>query len=187
VNTPRPRCLLTDTDVIIVLHECGLWEALCAGYRVAVPASIVRGEAQFYYTADGRRRELHLIDAVAAGTIDEVAADAGDLVRLRDAFAVSVLERLHIGESEALALLLAGAAPGCPFVTGDQAAIEALAMLGLAERGLSLERALAGIGRRLPALPVRHQFGETYWSAHTRRGQERRITGDGLRRTGDGG
>lgn len=174
--------LITDTDVIIRLHEAELWRVVCREYGVAVPGSIVHQEAQFYRDASGHRHEIHLQKDVRAGRITEVDAGAELLALLADRLTDAVLEQLHPGESEALALILAGEAREAAFVTGDKAAIQVLAMLGLAERGVSLEALLRRIGRSLPVMWRGRQFSEGYFREHIRRGQTRRLTDDGLRR-----
>jgi hypothetical protein len=56
-------------------------------------------------------------------------------------------ESIDAGEQEALALMLAGKCDDHSFCSGDARPLQALSMLGLGERGISLEELLKSIGK----------------------------------------
>jgi hypothetical protein len=98
----------------------------------------------------------------------------GDVQRLFDR---AFVEGLHEGELEALAIVHTRE-EAILFCTADQVAIQALAMLDHADRGVSFEAILRKVG--LWRKMERH-FGEKYFKEHTERGKARRIRGEGIR------
>lgn len=64
------------------------------------------------------------------------------------------------------------------FCSSDAAAIQALAMLGYSELGISLEEVLQKVGLQ-KQLPV--QFTKAFFRRNLTIGQQRRITGQDLR------
>ena len=116
---------------------------------------------------------------VQSGTIDELVGTAEGIARVLSAFDPSFVGGIHAGEAEGLALVLTGATGDAQFCSGDALAIQALAMLGLAERAVSFEALLGGkkTEGRLP-----HEYTESYLNRYLDIGRERRITGAGLRK-----
>lgn len=178
-KTPEPVRLLLDADVVIEAHRLGVWDKLIARARVACPATVVTDEALFYRQDEfSVTPRIHLPKLVEEGKLAMLEASADDLAQVVSILTQNVLGGLHPGETEALALLGSGKAQGWLFCTGDRAAIHALALLGLSEKGISFERALSAVGltKRLP-----RQFTDSYFQRSLREGQERRLRGLGLR------
>jgi len=177
-KTIKQTYLLLDADVVIEAHALGIWEALIERCKVLLPSIVVHDEALFFHRdINGIPQDIDLPQLVQDGKVMEVAALIEDIVVFCALFDRVFIETLHGGEIEALALLKAGKAPGSFFCTGDSHAIEALAMAGMSERGISFEIALRSVGlnRRL-----REQFRESYFKRHLRTGRINRITGQGL-------
>jgi hypothetical protein len=152
-------------------------------YQIVVP-SIVSHEAQFYVDERDQRHEIDLQTQVQAGEIEELSASLDELTALQRCFHPDWLEGLHAGEQEALALVLSGTLAEGRFCSGDRVAIQALAALGLDDRGVSLEKALQEIGRSLNRTWRRfHQLTEAYFEAAIAEGNRRRLSGDGLTRS----
>ncbi|TET81221.1 hypothetical protein E3J38_04275 [candidate division TA06 bacterium] len=86
-------------------------------------------------------------------------------------------QTIDSGEAEALACLIARPDEDLGFCTADGPAIKALAMIGMASRGLSFEAALkvSGLSRLLP----RH-FTDVFFQDNLGAGRQNRITGEGL-------
>ena len=86
-------------------------------------------------------------------------------------------ESIDAGEQEALALMLANRCPEHMFCSGDGRPLQALAMLNMSDRGVSLEELLRRLGRN-------QKLDEHYTKAFRERqlaeGQRRRIQCDGL-------
>lgn len=178
-RTTQPSIVLLDSNVIISAHELGIWEWLTQRYRILVPSVVVKTEVLFYAT--GRRERgrvpIHLSEQAEAGRIEELTATATELARVYAGFDPSFVGGLHAGEAEGLALFLAGRVGEAAFCSGDALAIQALAMLGFAQQGVSLEVLL---GRKKHGGVLAPQFTNDFLCRNLSRGQENRITGMGL-------
>jgi hypothetical protein len=166
--------------IIITAHEKGIWLPLVEAFEIVVSSIIARDEALFYSEKEGGvPKAINLPILSAEGKITELTATIEELKRLSDIFDPVFVEGLHDGESEALALLLSGKAGEALFCSSDAKAIQALAMIGMAEQGISFERLIktSGLSRNLP-----HHFGENFFQRNIRNGQEYRVTGAGMRK-----
>lgn len=146
------RLDLLDADVVIWLFENGIWDKLIKTTRIILVKSVFN-EALYYYEPDTQAKIcINLQPYVDRRLIDVVDVDA-DSPTVK-----SILERcqsyawLHNGELESIAHLIQ-TGPDTYFCTADNAAIRALAFLGLSDRGLSLECLLVRVGlkQRVPA------------------------------------
>lgn len=86
-------------------------------------------------------------------------------------------ESIDPGEQEALALMLADRCPDQQFCSADARPLQALAMLGMSDRGISFEEILGAVGE---SKRIDEQFTKKYLERQIREGQRRRIQGDGL-------
>lgn len=178
-RTSRPSCALLDANVIITAHELRVWDWLVRVFHISVPSVVVRTEVLHYHPVmqPSRTVVIDLAAQVASGAIEELTATAGDIARVLSAFDSSIVGGIHAGEAEGLALLQADKAGGALFCSGDALAIQALAMLGLAERAVSFEALLGG---KKTVVPLEPQCTEDYLRGNLAIGLERRITGAGL-------
>jgi len=165
----RPRLLLFDANAVFAAFRHGAWEGLCAAYEVVVPSTVIRHEALFYVSREtGRRVELDLAGEVRAGKIAEFTATAAEAARLLSRFDLRFRKQLDAGEAEALACLVVSDDEELRFVSSDGSAVEAVGMLGLAERAMCLE----------DALPRQH--GRGFFREHIQIGLRRFVTREGL-------
>lgn len=175
----KPLQLLLDANVVIEAHCLRVWDPLISRVPVACPATVVDSEALFYCEDEHSvPPSIHLERLVAEGRIAMFEATAEDLGRVATLLTDDVLEGLDPGEAEALALLLVQKAPDHRFCTGDRAAIRALALLGLSERGISFESVLETLGLQKR---LKEPFTEQFFQQALREGQEHRLRGLGLR------
>jgi hypothetical protein len=145
-----------------------------------VPTTVVRHEALFYTSREtGRRVELDLAGDAREGRIVEVTVSPEEIAGLRARFDASFRMRLDAGEAEALAYLLNHEGEDMRFVSSDASALEAVAMLGMAEHALCLSEALqlCGLSRALL-----RQHGPDFFREHISAGLQRFVTGEGLAR-----
>jgi hypothetical protein len=174
----RPRLLLLDANAVFAAFRHGVWEGLRAAYEIVVPATVVRQEAIFYVSREtGRRVELDLAGDARDGRIVEITVSPADIARLRARFDASFRTRLDAGEAEALAYLVTRDDEEVRFVSSDASALEAVAMLGIAERAICLAEALqlCGLARPLP-----RQHGPEFFREHISLGLQRFVTREGL-------
>lgn len=176
------KCVLLDANIIIKAYELGIWRKLIQSLDIIVSSIIARDEVLFYSTKEGGiPSEINLSSLIAEGKIREVEGDSTDMALLNDLFDQVFLGGFHEGEEESLSLLYCEKLDeDVLFCTADAIAIHALAMIGLSERGISLEKLLNSIGLNKP-LPT--QYSEKFFKENIKRGQIKRITGDGLAST----
>lgn len=174
----KPRHLLLDANAVFAAFRHGAWDALRASYELVVPSIVVRTEALFYDSREtGRRVYLDLPALAAAGEIVEYEAGAGEIHAALARFRPPFRQRIDPGEAEAIAYLLAHEDPGLRFVTADGSAIQAAAMLGLAEAVMCLADALRLCGHER-ALPRQHR--PEFIREHLAVGHQRFVTREGL-------
>jgi hypothetical protein len=165
--------------VVIVLQELGLWESLCRHVTVVVP-SIILHEVCFYTDrATGGRVHIDLTAQALAGAIREESATGEEMDEFARQFDAVMVENLHAGEIEALTLLFKGKVADCRLCSADRAAVKALALVGMKNKGVSLEKALHELGvpgsRRL-----KPQYSQERFEEWLREASVDRIQGRGL-------
>lgn len=144
-----------------------------------VPSSVVIDEVLFKKAELGHiPEEINLEKGIREGKIIELAATAEDLSKLYEIFDRLFIEGLGKGEFEALALLNAGRAKDSYFCTGDKAPIYAIAMLGMADRAISMEKLLKSCGIQKT---LKVQFTEKWFKEQLEIGEQKLITGEGLK------
>ncbi len=175
----KPKCVLLDADIIIDAYQLGVWQKLTEQFELLVPSIVIHDEALFFsHRTGGQHEDINLRSQVADAKITELTATSEELASIFGIFDRVFIETLHPGETEALALLKANRAGEACFCTGDGCAIQALAMIGMSERGISMEKLLASIGLRKS---LKRQLTENFFKQHRTTGQEKRITCEGLR------
>ena len=105
---------------------------------------------------------------------------AEEIVAVLDLFDSEMCSCLHPGELEALAVMqLNRGCAGLLFCTGDAKAVEALVLMGLRSKGVSLELLLskAGFSNNVPP-----HFSESRFRQLVERASANRIQGLGLKR-----
>jgi hypothetical protein len=179
----RSRLVILDANIVIYLHEIGLWPRLLDHYEITLARTVAEHEALFCE----RNEERHGIDltpGITTGQIQVVDVLAADVVRFRGRFDPLYLEGLDPGETESLAYLLLNPQPEMPICSADKIVYRVLPHLGLADRGVALEELLAriGLGRTLP-----HCYSRAYRERWTRQGEQDWIGGLGSQRGSPGG
>lgn len=155
-----------------------MWANLLERVHLVVP-SVILGEVDGYYDpVTGDYIPIHLRKEVEQGLITEVTATAEHLAVFMGRFDSTFAQRMDAGEREALALLHAGECAEHRFCTADGAAIPALCLLDMSEKGVSLETLLneVGLSRTLPP-----KYREKFFVNMRAQGVEERIRGVGLR------
>lgn len=142
--------------------------------------SVILSEAAYYRdTLTGDRVPIHLQAQVDQGAIATIEAGSFKLARFAAQFDNIVVEGLHLGEHEALALMASGACD-CLFCCADHGAVRALVLAGLGERGLSLEAVLRQMG--LPTRGLAAHCREAVFAEWVKDARVDRLQGRGLRR-----
>ena len=144
-------------------------------YQLLLPETVALGECRFYEDENGNRIEIPMQEYIASGAISVETAMAEEisdvLTRLGKSFTSS--HELHLGELEAMAVLLRHDRSSTNICTGDKAAVSALCCLDRAGNTISLERLLSICGF---SLKVHWNFTEEALRTKLKHGSEFRIT-----------
>jgi hypothetical protein len=173
----KPKLLLLDSDVVIHCHELAVWEEVKDMYTVFV-GSIVAEEAKFAKTPDGNR-PIDLNSEATQGKISIVEATASDMSEVINQFVDSFAKGLDDGETEGIAIMVKGELDECKFSCGDTNGQEAVGMLSLGHKFISLEEILALGGIRVsPPLKLKPHFLKRSADLHVQKGAARRVTNE---------
>ena len=168
----KTRLLLIDTNVVIYLFELGIWDKFVESCDVHMEKTIIE-QCKYYEDDNGDRKPIDLSAYVKRGNIVEETTELTELVSLKDRFGADIIERLHSGEAEALALLTERN-PKFLICSSDPIVFRVLAALGMSEQGLALETVLQGIGLRRS---VDSQYTEKYRRMYLKRGFQEGLQG----------
>lgn len=168
--------LLLDACIIIDAYTLGVWDNLVASGEIVAPSIVIHDEAKFYKTENGREStQIDLPSLVDAHRIQEASAtpsEMGDVLQYLDR---GTQEGLDPGEIEALAIIMKDRNGEMLFCTADRIAVETVAMLGLSERGVSMESMLdrLGLHKEVPAKCSEQRFRQYIQNGTTMRLQGR--------------
>lgn len=169
--------LILDTNLVIHLHEFGIWQNLLAVCQVHLPRTIV-DESQFY-ELDGERREIELATDVAAGRLTVFEVSVSEIKAFQDKFDALYIGGLDPGESEALAYLCKAKEPYL-ISSGDAIVYRVLGRLNRGDQGISLEEILSKVGLQRKSLP--YSCSKAFRDQFTREGAADAIQGRGLKK-----
>lgn len=167
--------VLLDADVIIDLHKYGVWDKITEKHKIHIPSIILHKEVYYYYNPDGTKQFIYLEPEIGK-TIFEVSCSPDELLTFSQQFDTTLGQEIHTGEKEALVLLQKH--QDLIFCTCDHTAIQVLALLDLAERGLSFESLLrkSGITKKLE-----YKHTEAYFKNNLKMGSIAKIQQKGLK------
>lgn len=168
------RLLLLDANVVIALHELGVWEQTVDRCEVLLPDAVAQ-EVKYYSTGE-RQARIELESAFHSGSMRAVSVTLERLEEFRRRFRPTFLERLDPGEAEALAYLTLEE-PEASISSADKIVWRTLGVLGMGEQGISLEEILEriGLGRQ-----VDRPFSKAYRLQWTKHGFEEGMQGEGI-------
>jgi hypothetical protein len=158
----KPLLIILDANVIIDAHRENYWNALVNGHRIHLPTIVVKDEAQYFDTGNGKR-SINLAPLMSQGLITEITATPEEDFYLQTLVKPSFLPSFDPGEREALALLKGPRCKNFFFCTGDALAIKGLGILGLSTQGASVEKLLEIIGIKKP---LKKHFTEEWFQKH---------------------
>ncbi len=158
--------VLLDANAIIGFHELGAWGQIIKQHEVYIPSIVLRNEAFFYRTVDGRRHPIDLLLSVGK-SITELECTPDEIEDFALRYSHSFLPEIHKGEQEALEKR-----KGFLFCTCDGAALKVLGFMGLSERAISFETILKKTGL---TKSLAHKHTQVFFEEHVKIGQRLRI------------
>jgi hypothetical protein len=175
---PRLKSLILDANVVIHLHEFGIWPRLVERCEVHLARTVVENEA-VYFEKDGQTEPIDLGNDISEQRVRVFDVPLADIKRFRDQFDALYLDELDPGETEALAFLTSSL-ESFLFSSGDAIVFRVLGLMNRGDEGISLEEVLQKVGLRRTKLPWPCQ--KAFRVKYTKEGESDAILGRGLRR-----
>lgn len=176
--TPRLKLLILDANVVIHLHELGLWQKVVE--QCDIHLSRIVAETEVRYTKGDQAKDeydedIDISPDISAGRVQVFDVSVSEVGSFRSQFDPLYLGDLDDGEAESLTYMMIQRFD-FNISSGDAIVYKVLGNLNLAEQGISLEEILQkiGLGRSVP-WPYQKAFREKY----TRDGQTDRVQGRG--------
>ena len=144
------KLLILDANVVIFLHENGLWAKFIATCEVYLPRTVV-DESAFFDDDNQVRHYIDLEIGISRRQIDIFDVSLLDLQKFQQQFDPFYISQIDPGELEALAYLCASKQDFL-ISSGDAIVYRVLGVLSRADQGISLEELLSKIG-------LKHEIG----------------------------
>lgn len=172
---PKLKLLILDANVVIQLHELGLWQTVIAKCEIHLSRIVIDDEVKYYHGRD-RDKLVDLSEDVTQGRVHVFDVELSDLDKFRQRFDATYFERLDPGEAESLAYMLKSTQEYL-ISSADSIVYKVLGNLNMAEQGISLEEVLRTIGHGRSGLTW--QYSKGFREKYTKEGQRDSITGLG--------
>ena len=145
---------LLDADVIIDLLSLGIFDKLIINNNKVFVGSIVIGEVKSFKRSNERQSIDLRQKYIEKGLIKEHSASAEEIKKVLSKLPKNNRDTIHAGELESLAILVRE--HNLIFCSCDATAIRTLPILGLSDRGISVEKLLKVSGLTQSSLKERH-------------------------------
>ena len=161
---------LLDADVIIDLLSLSLFDKLIRNHKVFAGSTVI-GEVKSFKRSNERQSIDLRQNYIENGLISEHSASAEEIKKILDKLPKSSRDAIHAGELESLAILVRE--DNLNFCSCDATAIRTLPLLGLSDRGISVEKLLKLSGLTQSSLKERHT--EKYFKNNLAIGQQEKT------------
>ena len=139
-------------------------------------------ESHFYSKEEGGIPEpINLKRLIQDGKIKEISATPEEMTGFSNYFDIVFLFGLDYGEIESFSLIKSGKLQDTLFCSSDGPAIQALAMIGHSNAGISMETLLKKTGLQKG---LEYQFGDEFFKKHIAKGSENYIQRVGIANRG---
>jgi len=159
------RLLLLDANIVIYLHELGLWDTFIQQCSVTLTQTVVDEVLSYDLGPDIRDRKIQCVE-VPLATVAKFIKKYGPVY----------LEKLDPGEAESLAFLMDSQEQWL-ISSGDEIVFKVLGLEGRVEQGISLEEILNKIG--MTQSNLKKWYTKAFRDNVTRKGQIDGVTGFG--------
>ena len=173
--TQKFQLLLVDANIVIKLHELGIWGEFIQRCSVTLTGTVAYHEVKRWADEQKIEHRINLQDDIVSGRICCEEVSLAEVAEFHRQFDPSYLDRLDPGESEILAMIWRSEKEWLA-VSSDGIVFKVLGRLGRGQQGISLEEILQkiGLGRRLDG-----QYTKEFRGRLTQMGQEDSIRGRG--------
>ncbi len=146
-----PAPFLLDTDVVVSLHKLGLWNKIVRHCRkIFLAETVYKTEVRHYPSPRKAKIPINLQPLVKKANVEILSGNIITLKKIEEFLnEFDVIERpeLQAGELESLAIIV-DSHDFC-FCTFDKAALRALSMMELEDRGISFEELISNCGIKI--------------------------------------
>lgn len=174
---PRLNSVILDANVVIYLHEIGLWETLLTRCEVHLADTVANHEVRFFHGAESDEL-IDLSQDIAHQRVTVFQVPLAIIEQFTSRFDPSYRDALDPGETESLALLMQGEAR-YQICSGDAIVFRVLGLLNRSQQGISLEELLRQLGLQKSVL---RQYTKKFREHYTQQGQYDAVLGRGLKR-----
>ena len=173
--TQKFQLLLVDANVIIKLHELGIWESFIQSCSVTISKEVQK-EARFWEDDSGGKHYFDIEEDIKNSKIIREEVSLSRIHEFCQQFDPSYFDRLDKGEAELLTILYTSSKEW-QVTSADGIVFKVLGRTGRADQGISLEEILnqIGLGRKLT-----RQFTREFREQFTQKGQEDNVRGRGM-------
>ncbi len=161
---------LLDADVIIDLLSLSLFDKLIRNHKVFAGSTVI-GEVKSFKRSNERQSIDLRQNYIENGFIKELSASAEEIKKVLSKLPKNNRDAIHAGELESLAILVRE--DNLNFCSCDATAIRTLPLLGLSDRGISVEKLLKLSGLTQSSLKERHT--EKYFKNNLAIGQQEKT------------
>ncbi len=161
---------LLDADVIIDLLSLNLFDKLIKNHKVFTGSTVI-GEIKSFKRSNERQSIDLRQKYIENGLIKELSASAEEIKKVLSKFPKNNRDTIHTGELESLAILVRE--HNLIFCSCDATAIRTRPILGLTDRGISVEKLLKLSGFTQSSLKERHT--EEYFKNNLTIGQQEKT------------
>lgn len=166
------RLLLLDANIVIYLHERGLWDRFIQRCSVTLTSTVVQ-ESKFWEDEQGVQYPIDLTADIDSQKIQTVDVDLKVIQDFSKKYGPVYLDRLDPGEADSLAFLMTSREEWI-ISSADEIVFKVLGLEGRTEQGLSLEEILDKIG--LTQSNLKRQYRKAFRESAIRKGQYDGIT-----------
>jgi len=169
------RLLLLDANIVIYLHELGIWSHFIEKCSVTLTQTVI-DEAQYYEDEERIRYPIDLKPDIESKKIQCIDVPIKTVEKLVRKYGPVYLEKLDDGEAESLAFLMDSQEKWL-ISSSDRIVFKTLGREGRSEQGISLEEILTNIG--LTQSDLKYQYTKIFREKNTHEGQIDSIQGFG--------
>ncbi len=167
------RLLLLDANVMIMLHELGLWDKTVDLCDIHLAGTVIDEEALFFRDSNGDEHSIDLLADIASAKVIRFDVGVSLINAFKTRFRSDYFDALDPGEAESLTYLV-NSKERYHICSADKIVYRVLGYLYLADQGISLEEVLQRIGQ---SRKVDHEYSKSYREYWSSEGVPRRSAG----------
>jgi hypothetical protein len=167
------RLLLLDANVVIMLHELGLWDKTVNLCDIHLAGTVIDEEALFFRDSHGDDHSIDLSADIASAKVIRFDVDVSVINAFKSRFRPGYFDALDPGEAESLTYLVNSRESYC-ICSADKIVYRVLGALYLTDQGISLEEVLQRIGQ---SRKVDHEYSKSYREYWSREGFREGLQG----------